>query len=578
MTLVALDVAPRRSEARPVRVRGEVRLRAQASFLRDRSVLEVRGKLADDARLPLGRRWLELRGGLNLDDARACPRPQVNVAPDPEGDGKRVETSEEGEFCLRWVDPPPAGNVTIAYAGDAYYGAAELRVVFDRARPQRLATAVRFDPRPSTIDLDRDQVVVTGGLELVSTTVHAERGGHRLQLVDERGRSVAEAETGGDGRVRLLVDPASVGGPGRGVLRLEFAGDDQLAAAADEQPIVRKTTARVRLVQPIAAADAGDTAEIVLRIDTKRGPVNGGVVEAWLGETSVGSGDVVDGSSNLVVTLDPELSDVVALSIRYLPASPFFRSGVPLTVEVPIAPPSIALRMFLTSVVLGAAAWIVASWRRSKHAPPPRELRPAASPGVHVVETTSGAGRRWSGTVVDAHDGTFVADALVRVRAPSLDDDDVVVACRTDSRGTFTFELDARPVGAELAVEGRLHTAVRQSLPSPGVLRVALVTRRRSLLQSLVRWVERRGPPYPNRSEATPEEVAAVARTHRRPDVAAWADAMEAVAFGPEEVDAGRGEEVRRLEPGRSGRSAAEHVTSDEDGPPGAIDGVVHGR
>ncbi len=549
--LVAMLSTPSVAHARKVRIRGGAKLLAQATYVRDRAVLELRGQLTDDARTPLSQQWIELtvEGGLTLADARACPEPQVNVAPLRGEPGKQVETASGGEFCLRWATPPDKGSITLSYRGDKYHGGTELQVSFDRAKPQRLATTLRFDPRPLVMDLDKDQLVVSGALDLALTTVHATRRDRTVRLLDENGKSIAEGKTAGDGRVRLLVDPNALGGPGSGKLSLDFAGDEELAPSSDEQPVTRRTTVRIRLANDVEPADAGDTAQIALDLDTKRGPVKGGVVEALLGGKSLGSATVVEGKANLIVLLDPKLEKEAILSVRYLPASPFYKPGSVLTVEVPIAPPSLVLRIALSLVVLAAAVWITLSWRRSKHTPTLRGDRPALTPGVHVVKA-SRDGRAWSGTVLDAHDGRPIVDALVRVRAPTLEVDDTILELRTNSDGSFAFELEARPDGAELAAEAEYHAEERKPLPPAGELRIALVTRRRALLRRFVQWAQFRGVPYDRKPEPTPEQVIQVAHHQQRPEVADWARAVEEVAFGPGQVDAGRDAEVRDLEPG----------------------------
>jgi len=551
LTAVMVLTTPTAAHARKVRIRGGAKLLAQATFVRDRSVLELRGQLTDDARAPLAQQWVELsvEGGLVLTDARACPEPQVNVAPLEGEPGKQVETAAGGVFCLRWAQPPAKGSITLSYRGDKYHGGTELQVSFDRSKPQRLATTLRFDPRPLVMDLDKDQLVVSGVLDLALTTVHASRRDRAVRLLDEDGKAIADGKTAGDGRVRLLVDPNALGEPGSGKLKLEFAGDDALAPSSDEQPVTRRTTVRMRLAGDVEPADAGDTAEVALELDTKRGPVKDGVVEALLGGNSLGSATVVDGKANLVVLLDPKLEEEAILSVRYLPASPFYKPGSVLTVEVPIAPPSLALRIALSLVVLAAAVWITLSWRRSKHTPTLRGDRPALTPGVHVVKASDG-GRTWIGAVLDAHDGRPIADAMVRVRAPTLEVDDTVLELRTDAHGAFSFELEARPDGAELAAEAQYHAEERRPLPPAGELRIALITRRRALLRRFVQWAQFRGVPYDRKPEPTPEQVVAVARQQQRPEVVDWARAVEEVAFGPDQVDAGRDAELRDLEPG----------------------------
>jgi hypothetical protein len=546
--LVAILVAPE-AAARKVRVRGGTKIFAQATFVRDRSVLELRGQLVDDGRQPLEGAWIELRSrGFDLGDARACESPRAKVAP-IEG-GLRVQTAPRGEICLRWPEAPDEGTIAVRFEGDGYHGGADLAVAFDRKSAQKLGTTLRFDPRPVVVELDEEQLVISGVIDLALSTAHASRQDLAVELRDERGKTISSAQTAGDGKVRLLVDPAKLDGPGAGRLVLTFAGNDQLAEAHDDQPITRRITVGMRLAEEVEPADPGDTATLELLLDTRRGAVDGGVVEALLGGASVGSAPVVDGKATLVVALDPKLRAAPILSLRYLPSSPFYKPGQMLSVEVPIAPPSIALRVILTFIVLAAAAWVTISWRRSRELPKLSTEGPVLAPGVHVVRKHAKDDGKWDGDVIDAHDGAAIAGATVRVRAPTLDGDDAILEIVCDERGRFAFELSQRPDGAEIVAEASKHSEQRKALPPAGTLRIALITRRRALVRRFVQWAQFRGAPYDAKPEPTPAHVRAVASRRDRDDVERWAGAVERAAFGPGEVDEHVEREVRDAEPG----------------------------
>lgn len=542
------------AEAKKVRVRGGAQLLAQARFLRGSDVLELSGRLIDDAREPLEGGWVEVRakGGLDVPQARGCPAPQVTVAPLP--GGLRVQSAASGELCLRWRNTPDVGTVVLKFGGDAYHGATELSVKFDRGKPQRLGTGLRFMPRPSLLDLDKKQIAVSGVLDLALSTAHASREGLPILLLDEDDEQLARGTTGGDGKVRLLVDPKKLGGPGTGKLKLKFAGNDELAPALDEQAITRRAMVRMLLADEVEPADPGDTTEIVVDVVAShdRRKVEGGVVEALLGGSSVGSGAVVDGEARVTVLLDAaavaELESV-ELGLRYLPSAPSYRPGPALTVEVPIAPPSILLRILLTIVVVAAAAWVIASWRRSKELPTLSRGRRTLTPGVHVVHSKRGA-KAWKGTVVDAHEGYPLPGVKIMVRAPTLEGTGILHETVTDGRGMFAFDLDERPESAELVTHSSTHSEERKALPAGGTLRIALITRRRALLRRFVSWARVRGRPYDHKPDPTPAHVRRAAGRERRDDVESWAAAVEAAAFGPGEVDEGREAQVRSAEPG----------------------------
>ena len=535
--------------ARPVRVRGGSSIRAQARFLEDRSLLELRGRLADDAGVPIESAWLELsaKGGLVLSDAGACREPRATVAP-LEG-GLRVRSSVGGELCLRWRAPPDTGVISLSFPGDAYHGGSSLEAKFDRGAPQRLATVLRFEPRPLVLDLDKERIAISGVLDLALDTAHAGRDGLSVSLHDEGGAELAKALTGGDGKVRLQVDSARLGDPGAGKIELRFAGNDVLAEGRDEQPVTRRSTVTLALEDAVEPTDPGDTAEVSLVVAARRGVVDGGVVEALVDGASVGSGAVHQGRAVLAVPLAPKATGTLVVSVRYLPSSPYFKPGASLEIGLPVAPPSVAWRTLLTVLVLAAAAWVTVSWRRSKKPPALGKGRPLLTPGVHVVHSRRGA-KSWRGTVVDAHEGTPLSGVSIVVRAPTLEQDDVLLRVDSDGRGMFAFDLDPLPDGAEIVARSETHAEERKALPAGGTLRIALITRRRALLRRFVSWAQIRGAPYDIKPEPTPKHVAEAASRDERGDVRAWAQAVEGAAFGPGEVDADVEAAVRDVEPG----------------------------
>jgi hypothetical protein len=143
---------------------------------------------------------------------------------------------------------------------------------------------------------------------------------------------------------------------------------------------------------------------------------------------------------------------------------------------------------------------------------------------------------------------------------------EVLASVFADEDGAFDFELSAQGknlVAAELVVEAPLHADLRQKLPGGGVLEIALVSRRRRLLDRLVQWARRRGPPYDARPEPTPGQVRRAAQG-RRGDasdrVGRWADAIEQAAYDRGEVDARVEADVMSLDPDDPSRRR-------EDGP-----------
>jgi hypothetical protein len=269
------------------------------------------------------------------------------------------------------------------------------------------------------------------------------------------------------------------------------------------------------------------------------------------------------GQASVVVSFPADRAGSVPLSLRYVPSSPWWRAGAPLELAVPVSGPGVIRQVVLGLLVAACAAWVVAGWRRAPKRLAPlgadrTTVPPSGRAGVQVLGATSGQSD-WRGTVADAHEGTPIAGAALRIVVPSFQGSGVVAEATSDARGAFVLELPAehasRRSDARLVVESSLHSTFEQGLPSPSVLAVALVTRRRALLERLVRWARRAGAPYDGPPEPTPGHVRRVANRGDAADVEAWARRVESAAFGDEAVDATHEDEVRAAEP--RGRGAA---------------------
>ncbi len=77
--------------------------------------------------------------------------------------------------------------------------------------------------------------------------------------------------------------------------------------------------------------------------------------------------------------------------------------------------------------------------------------------------------------------------------------------------------------------------------------------RKRKLLDRLVQWARRRGPPFDARPEPTPAQVRKAAE-NGHPAIAEWADAIEHAAFDEGVVDARVEAEVMAMDPEKPGR------------------------
>ena len=141
-----------------------------------------------------------------------------------------------------------------------------------------------------------------------------------------------------------------------------------------------------------------------------------------------------------------------------------------------------------------------------------------------------------------------VAGARVALERPGFERAEVVAQAATDSDGAFVLASVAVQPGDRLVAEGPFHGALQLPAPAFGEIRVALVSRKRALLDRLVAWARRRGRPFDAQPEPTPGHVQRMARPGDA--VKVWAEAVERAAYSGAAIDAGSEAEVDRLAPG----------------------------
>jgi hypothetical protein len=161
----------------------------------------------------------------------------------------------------------------------------------------------------------------------------------------------------------------------------------------------------------------------------------------------------------------------------------------------------------------------------------------------------------WHGRVSDAHDGTAVAGARVHIVTASFTPSTEHVAI-TDTDGRFELPtLNAAREGARLEVSAPWHSTLVCPLPAPGRLGVAVVLRKRALLDRLIAWAKRHEVPP---REPTPRQLAEWAERRGFGAAHSWAERVEQAAYGPAPVDEGREEALRAEEPSLAPTSSAE--------------------
>ncbi|MBW2523546.1 MAG: hypothetical protein JRI23_05200, partial [Deltaproteobacteria bacterium] len=319
---------PQVAGAIPIRVRGEAVLRGQLRFDEEQQ-LELRGQLSDEARLPIEGATVTVatKGVLWAADAVACPDLPVPLLRAARPDEIAASTNELGELCLRWRRAPDRGRAELRFDGDAFHGSADLQLDFDRQAQRKVRTAIEFDPRPQVIDLDQAATVVGARLSVQPATVHAPLQGLTVTLSGREASPLGTAAAAGDGKARFRIDTADLGPPGSVELEVSFAGTDELAAASDAQTVTLRAVAPLDLAEPLAEAVDGEAVAARVRLEPHRGVVDDGVIEALHRGGSVGSAPVRCGQALVDVRLPRGSAGPQTLTLRYLPASPWWTAG-----------------------------------------------------------------------------------------------------------------------------------------------------------------------------------------------------------------------------------------------------------
>ncbi|AUX22118.1 hypothetical protein SOCEGT47_026190 [Sorangium cellulosum] len=566
--LVATPSAHAQPQGAPLRihVRGSAQIDAVAWTEPDGFV--VRGGVVDDARSALAGAPLSIQaitvGGapVALPIAEGCAADGAARARELRAsrDGYVIVTDERGAFCLRGRAPLANATLRIRFAGGKLHGAAEARIPVEALAAPLSPVILRFDPPLDAIDLDRQSEAVTVALRIDRSGARGPARGAPLErerltiaIEDERGVKLAEAATGGDGRARFELDTGRLDRPGRGVLRARFDGGATLAKASVTQAIVRHAQVTLALSRPLAPARAQEGVPIDVEVSSSRGPVDDGVVEALRAGEPVGAAAVTSGKARVIAAFTAEREGTVPLALRYVPAAPYWLPGPELAIDVPVAGPGVWRQIALGAIVLAVAGWVLGGWRRApKRAAAERAKEPKteAPPGRAGVRITGPSERAtgWRGAVADAHDGTPIARAELTIVVPAFDGSGVVARATTDDAGEFAIEAEHRS-DAKLVVRAPTHSGHEQALPPPSTLAIALVTRRRAVLDRLVRWARRQGAPFEGPPEPTPGHVRRVASRVQQHDVERWATRIEHAAFGPAPVDERIEEDLGAEEP-----------------------------
>ena len=564
--VTSLSHAQRETPHAPAR--SAVRIRADSAFHgvswnSSGDFAEISGSLRDELGQPVG------GAAVAVSSAGAERANREGASPCRAGDAVRTEgaavvtaTDVLGFFCLRVPVETAAAGQKVRFAGDRYYAAAETTLPAPSGQ-RRIELA--FDARELDASLDETSFVVSVQTHLVDgvgtgSTVRLILT-HQADIAKPEETEVSAADVPAGGRVRFDVETRALGPPGIGKLTARFEGNGVLSGASATALLRRTAIARLAVAGAIVPADPQEGVEVPLAVGSAAGAVtNGWVVATFAGHPAgaAGAAQVRGGAARLVATFVPQRGRPALLSLRYAPEGGGFVPGEALVVDVPLRAPGPWTWVPWMVVAAAIGYWVVRAWRRPPRAARPEERpsRPPASGQASIDLVEAGAANAgWHGEVIDAHDGTAIDGARLSVVVPVFDGEGVAASYTTHADGRFSLpHVDAaRQQGARLVVTAPFHTTLSGPAPRDGLVTVALVSRRRTLLDRLVSWSRRAGRPWshPARgsAEPTPFEVAEIARRRRKGEVATWAAAVGEAAFGFAPPDERREAELTKHEP-----------------------------
>ncbi|MEP7053111.1 MAG: carboxypeptidase-like regulatory domain-containing protein [Pseudomonadota bacterium] len=531
-----------------LRVTGTLTIEANASLRR--GACDVRARVLDDAGQPVSAGQLQIKplsspAGSSVHE---CGQHPSELSANAAG-AYLASTSDAGTVCVHFEGVPEHAEFELTFSDpNGLYAAANKHVIADSATR---SVEMAFAPGQTVLALERDTQILSlvtrpepplaidekvQNVELALNLAHEGRAAEKL--------ASALVEIGSNAEFR--VPSRAFGEPGPLEIIAEFAGSASTRAARALLHVTSTAQARVTLAEPLAASHPESGVRVRVRVSSVAGAVPSGSVEARSGGISLGSARVSNGTAELYVQLEEAAAKARPLELRYVADTPWWLPGQPLSVAVPILPPSPWRRLAWVAAALALGAWLLVGWqrpRRLERAAHARAQRDSARAPIDVLELGH-ARSGWRGRVLDAHDGSPIANALVLMRMPSFDASGVQHTARTDDDGAFALEGSAGP-GAALTVRAPFHSPLAAPMPPPGTLVLSLTSRRRTLLTRFVDWATREGR-WDRRGEVTPGEVA---RRTDRTEVAGWAGAVDEAAFGPEPLSESKEQGLLAREP-----------------------------
>src|SRR5580698_3346071 len=218
-----------------VQVRGVARVDVHAA--RSAGTMVLSGVVRDDLSAPIAGASvvLTVMGGSRRFESCNPARDRIAIG---SAGAAALVTDSESRFCVRLI---LAGGSYVAHfevPASASFDGTTLDLPLD---PARKAVTLRFDPEPSTLEIDGNALSV----EAVATTEENGEVGAvpdiLLRLSNEADAALATATTSTSGGARFRIAGAELGSPGRGELRVTFAGSADLSMSAHTALVERRT-------------------------------------------------------------------------------------------------------------------------------------------------------------------------------------------------------------------------------------------------------------------------------------------------------------------------------------------------
>lgn len=536
----------------PVQVRGGSQLDADVQIAASGSHAVVRGSLRDELGEPLA----AMNVKIELADSTAvstplklepCRRYAVGVATNPE----LIDTKADGQFCanIPLEQLPTNAKLRVAFEGSINYVSTSLMLALDDLR---IGLNLEIPSSHLRINLDRADWELTATLSPLTPDASQDSAPLPLEIsllavenekAEPQTLQRAQMRVGVPAAIKVLTGSLRSPGPGR--IRFTFDGSSKYKPFRRIVPIERTVSVRLRTVDWSGRVSAGTRMAAQILADSAFGPPPTGYVEVL----AFGGGSRLfpispDGSASISIPA-PRRQGHAVVSLRFQSSARGWSSTPALQLPLEIVAPSKWMPVGWAALALLVFGWFAYSRRRVELGAgvtnPPLVPKPYAH--IEMLEAAGDAEAGWSGVIVDAHDADPIGGATVELRLAAFGGEQTLFSTKSDGSGLFEIPAQTadKQTSLRLEIHARGYARLDLQLPSPGRVKVFLISVRRAVLERFISWTKRRGPPYVSAVEPTPDWVANVAQVKGQSEVENWAKAVAEAAFGqhaPADIDA----------------------------------------